>query len=155
MISGDYRLETFPDSGSLRSGHAIGPRGEGRHVWKQRADLISRAAFDEPDKFFGTVKREHGPAAGMGIQSVRELRLDAGGFVGEWERQHVVRQVRSAAPACTFAIGSPLRSACGLRVWPRRAAGFPVAVKQVVGGASRERKFSDRDPRPAEMFIWR
>ena len=83
------------------------------------------SSVDQPEQFLGPVEGEDLPAAGVGVEAVGELGDDAGGFVGERQRQAVVRAVPWAGPSAYLAdwISTPVS------VWPSGLASMtPMAL---------------------------
>ena len=123
-----------------------------RHLPQQRPHLLVERG--EADQLFGPVEGEDFPAAGVRLQGVRELRDGAGGFVGERQRQHEMRQVG----------GQAVEVLAGLRFDAGEGVAFRLGLDDADGLGSRRRAGSrprpllsgnsrTATPRPAEMFI--
>ena len=101
--------------------------------------------LDELDEVLRPVESEDGARAGVGIALVAEVRLDAGGLVGEGQRIRPALRDPLFGVGVAFALlGDPgERGACFLRL--DHAKGLAIDEEDIVGGTALRLKLADGD----------
>ena len=135
------RLFQVADGFDLHLPEAIGD--EFRHLPQIGPKLAVERCHS--DQFLGPMEGEDFPAAGIGIETVGETGFGAGGFVGERQRQVVMRQVGRQARRVLgrLHLDAGERMVFGLGF--DDADGLGVGVEQIVGLAGGKRELPDGD----------
>ena len=115
---------------------------EWRHLPQVAAELAVERC--QPDQFLGPVEGEDLPAAGVGVEAVGELGDGAGGFVGERQRQMVVRQALGQAGRVLGRLRFHAGQGVAFGLGFDDADGLGIGVEQIVGEARLERELPDR-----------